>query len=110
MLEEDVVALAGKPLGDDVVAVRGNIFQENIGSQPFMKVNRRGQRFANESGSGAAGHGGRLKGAHHDGVGRIAAGGQKRVLGVDLLASATRSSSKCGSTRAPSTWTGSPRS
>lgn len=28
---------------------RGSIFQENIGSQPFMKVNRRGQRFANES-------------------------------------------------------------
>ena len=28
---------------------RGSIFQENIGSQPFMKVNRHGQRFANES-------------------------------------------------------------
>lgn len=27
----------------------GSIFQENIGSQPFMKVNRRGVRFANES-------------------------------------------------------------
>lgn len=25
---------------------RGSIFQENIGSQPFMKVNRHGQRFA----------------------------------------------------------------
>lgn len=29
--------------------LRGNIFQENIGSQPFMKVNKRGKRFANES-------------------------------------------------------------
>ena len=27
----------------------GGIFQENIGSQPFMKVNRRGKRFVNES-------------------------------------------------------------
>ena len=27
----------------------GTIFQENIGSQPFMKVNRNGVRFANES-------------------------------------------------------------
>lgn len=27
----------------------GSIFQENIGSQPFMKVNRNGVRFANES-------------------------------------------------------------
>lgn len=27
----------------------GNIFQANIGSQPFMKVNRRGERFCNES-------------------------------------------------------------
>lgn len=27
----------------------GNIYQENIGSQPFMKVNRRGVRFVNES-------------------------------------------------------------
>ncbi len=34
--------------GEDAV-FPGNIFQENIGSQPFMKVNRRGQRFANES-------------------------------------------------------------
>ncbi len=34
--------------GMDAV-LRGTIFQENIGSQPFMKVNRHGQRFANES-------------------------------------------------------------
>ena len=27
----------------------GGIFQENIGSQPFMKVNRHGKRFVNES-------------------------------------------------------------
>ena len=27
----------------------GTIFQENIGSQPFMKVNRNGKRFVNES-------------------------------------------------------------
>lgn len=27
----------------------GKIFQLNIGSQPFLKVNRRGERFANES-------------------------------------------------------------
>lgn len=27
----------------------GTIFQENIGSQPFMKVNRNGRRFVNES-------------------------------------------------------------
>ncbi len=27
----------------------GTIFQENIGSQPFMKVNRHGKRFVNES-------------------------------------------------------------
>ena len=27
----------------------GTIFQENIGSQPFMKVNREGKRFVNES-------------------------------------------------------------
>ncbi|MBS5451531.1 MAG: FAD-binding protein [Coriobacteriia bacterium] len=27
----------------------GEIFQLNIGSQPFLKVNRRGERFANES-------------------------------------------------------------
>ncbi|MCI8468526.1 MAG: FAD-binding protein [Eggerthellaceae bacterium] len=27
----------------------GTIFQENIGSQPFMKVNRHGRRFVNES-------------------------------------------------------------
>ncbi len=30
-------------------AFPGTIFQENIGSQPFMKVNRNGVRFANES-------------------------------------------------------------
>lgn len=30
-------------------AFPGNIYQENIGSQPFMKVNRNGVRFANES-------------------------------------------------------------
>lgn len=30
-------------------ALPGSIFQENIGSQPFMKVNRNGVRFANES-------------------------------------------------------------
>lgn len=30
-------------------ALPGTIFQENIGSQPFMKVNRNGVRFANES-------------------------------------------------------------
>ena len=33
----------------DSAKLPGEIFQENIGSQPFMKVNRRGQRFANES-------------------------------------------------------------
>lgn len=37
-------------LGDgDDAAFPGTIFQENIGSQPFMKVNRRGVRFCNES-------------------------------------------------------------
>ena len=30
-------------------AFPGTIYQENIGSQPFMKVNRNGVRFANES-------------------------------------------------------------
>lgn len=30
-------------------ALPGGIFQENIGSQPFMKVNRNGVRFCNES-------------------------------------------------------------
>ena len=30
-------------------ALPGTIFQENIGSQPFMKVNRNGVRFCNES-------------------------------------------------------------
>lgn len=30
-------------------ALPGSIFQENIGSQPFMKVNRNGVRFCNES-------------------------------------------------------------
>lgn len=30
-------------------ALPGGIFQENIGSQPFMKVNRHGKRFVNES-------------------------------------------------------------
>lgn len=34
--------------GDDA-AFPGTIFQENIGSQPFMKVNRKGVRFCNES-------------------------------------------------------------
>lgn len=34
--------------GDDA-AFPGTIYQENIGSQPFMKVNRNGVRFANES-------------------------------------------------------------
>lgn len=34
--------------GEDAI-LPGGIFQENIGSQPFMKVNRHGQRFANES-------------------------------------------------------------
>lgn len=33
----------------DKAALPGTIFQENIGSQPFMKVNRNGVRFANES-------------------------------------------------------------
>ncbi|MEG0304038.1 FAD-binding protein, partial [Gordonibacter sp.] len=33
----------------DKAALPGTIFQENIGSQPFMKVNREGVRFANES-------------------------------------------------------------
>lgn len=37
-------------LGEGADAVLpGSIFQENIGSQPFMKVNRNGVRFANES-------------------------------------------------------------
>ena len=40
---------AGYEGTDEAAVFRGNIFQENIGSQPFMKVNRRGQRFANES-------------------------------------------------------------
>lgn len=40
---------AGYEGTDEDGVLRGNIFQENIGSQPFMKVNRRGQRFANES-------------------------------------------------------------
>ncbi len=34
--------------GEDAV-FPGSIFQENVGSQPFMKVNRNGVRFANES-------------------------------------------------------------
>lgn len=33
----------------DAAALPGTIYQENIGSQPFMKVNRNGVRFANES-------------------------------------------------------------
>ena len=33
----------------DEAAFPGTIYQENIGSQPFMKVNRNGVRFANES-------------------------------------------------------------
>lgn len=34
--------------GEDAM-LPGGIFQENIGSQPFMKVNRHGVRFVNES-------------------------------------------------------------
>ena len=36
-------------LGDGKYALRGTTFQLNIGSQPFLKVNRYGKRFANES-------------------------------------------------------------
>lgn len=34
---------------DENGLLRGDTFQLNIGSQPFLKVNRRGKRFANES-------------------------------------------------------------
>ena len=40
---------AGYAEQDGRKAFPGTIFQLNIGSQPFLKVNRRGERFANES-------------------------------------------------------------
>jgi len=40
---------AGYVEQDGRLAFPGKIYQLNIGSQPFLKVNRRGQRFANES-------------------------------------------------------------
>lgn len=40
---------AGYDGAGDSRGLPGTIFQENIGSQPFMKVNRRGVRFVNES-------------------------------------------------------------